>query len=368
MKTSATMAFNPVIPFRPWIILLVLVLGWQETSSAAAASTEEISKLFQERKHDRVFEASQEFLKHSSNNLEVLSIVGRSLVELGRFEDALVYLERTVVVDTNQTWAAAWALAYAGYAHYGLGHHDAARTNLAASLKSKATRNVVSFAQQAQLLLGLTDHYRDWSLVETEHFRFHFSPETMRLDTNRFAVVRELAFTNINHFFAAKLPKKIDFFVWNKSEDAEKLGLGTLGFARPEMCIVHSRYNQTVGHEMTHVISHQAFHPVSKSGFINEGIAVYFDQTRRHRLANAREAVRQSKLTKLNLKEYWQGRQSRSETLSYPVAGAFIERLMERGGPEKLKQLASDQSFESARRIYGADLDEWIATFEKELQ
>ena len=228
MKTSATMAFNPVIPFRPWIILLVLVLGWQETSSAAAASTEEISKLFQERKHDRVFEASQEFLKHSSNNLEVLSIVGRSLVELGRFEDALVYLERTVVVDTNQTWAAAWALAYAGYAHYGLGHHDAARTNLAASLKSKATRNVVSFAQQAQLLLGLTDHYRDWSLVETEHFRFHFSPETMRLDTNRFAVVRELAFTNINHFFAAKLPKKIDFFVWNKSEDAEKLGLGTL--------------------------------------------------------------------------------------------------------------------------------------------
>jgi hypothetical protein len=217
------------------------------------------------------------------------------------------------------------------------------------------------------MLLGLAAVYTNWMVVETEHFRFHFSVEARTINTNSFVASRESAFARINQFFGAKMPKKIDFFVWRSSEDAERAGLGTLGFARPEMCLVHSAGNQTRGHEMTHVICRQAVKPAKTSGLINEGIAVYFDQTGRDRLATARRAVREAKMESVSITDLWERLRAKSDSITYPVAAAFIERLHKKGGDEKLKQLAREQTLEAAKRIYGGELEAWIAEFEKEL-
>ena len=56
-----------------------------------------------------------------------------------------------------------------------------------------------------------------------------------------------------------------------------------------------------------------------------------------------------------------------SESLTYPVAGAFIERLRIKGSDQKLKALVQDQTLESAYRIYGPELTVWITEFEQEL-
>ena len=49
------------------------------------------------------------------------------------------------------------------------------------------------------------------------------------------------------------------------------------------------------------------------------------------------------------------------------MAGAFVERLVERGGREKFLELFRDQSAETARRIYGAEFDGWVQEFEQQL-
>ena len=77
------------------------------------------------------------------------------------------------------------------------------------------------------------------------------------------------------------MPKKIDFFVWTSREDAKKLMNAKLGFAKPSFCVVHSHYQQTKGHEMTHVIANYTSKISNKTRFINEGTAVCFDQTNR---------------------------------------------------------------------------------------
>lgn len=336
-------------------------LSLVSVSLAAAATQEEIWKVYNSGEAAKAAERGLAAIKDEPENIDLRQVTGRALVASGQFAAAVPQLEKVVELDGNKTWQSAWALAYAGYAHYGLSHYTNSQAALEASLKLKATRNVVNFAQRAQALLGFAPIYSNWVTLETEHFRFHFCPEVLSVGTNRFAATREAAFETINRFFQAKLPKKIDFFVWRNSADAEQAGVGTLGFARPELCLVQSAVNQTRGHEMTHVICHHAVRPVRRTGLINEGIAVYFDGTGRDRMAMAKSAVQAAKMPTVSITNMWVGR------VSYPIAGAFIAMLHRKGGDEKLKQLAHDQTLEAARRIYGAELDAWIAEFEKEL-
>jgi tetratricopeptide (TPR) repeat protein len=328
---------------------------------ASAATQEEIWKTYNGGEAAKAAEMGLAGIQAGPENIELRQVTGRALVDSGQFSAALPHLEKVVELDGNKTWQSAWALAFAGYAHYGLGQYAKSQTALADSLKLKATRNVVNFAQRAQALLGFAPVYSNWVTLETEHFRFHFGPDNSNLDTRRFAAARETAFANINGFFQARLPKKIDFFVWRASEDAEKAGLGRLGFARPEFCIVQSAANQTRGHEMTHVICYQALKPAKRTGLINEGIAVYFDQTARDRLGVAKAAAREAGLAAGFLTNMWNGK------VIYPVAGAFVQRLHQKGGDGKLKELARDQTFEGARKVYGEDLDKWVREFEQEL-
>lgn len=340
-------------------LIICLWLAWQ--TLAIAATQEEIWKVYNRGEAAKAAELGLAAIKDEPENIDLRQVTGRALVDSQQYAAALPHLAKVVELDGQKTWQSAWALAFAGYAHFGQNDPAKARAALEDSLKLKGTRNVINFARRAQTLLGFAPVYSNWVTLETEHFRFHFSPATQPLDTNRFAASREVAFTNINRFFQVRLPKKIDFFVWRSSADAEQAGVGTLGFARPELSIVQSAANQTRGHEMTHVICYQAVKPVQRTGLINEGIAVYFDQTGRDRLAMAKAAVKEAKLESVSLTNMWAGR------VSYPVAGAFIERLHKKGGDEKLKQLARDQTLEAARKVYGEQLDTWMAEFEQEL-
>lgn len=55
-----------------------------------------------------------------------------------------------------------------------------------------------------------------WSVVETEHFRFHFPPRP-RVSPETFAAAEEQAFSRLRATFTESLPGKIDFYVWNTS-------------------------------------------------------------------------------------------------------------------------------------------------------
>lgn len=349
---------NPALP---------LCAGLLAASQLPAATQEEIWKVYRAGDATKAAQLGVEAIHAKPDDIDLRQVTGRALVASHQYSAALPHLERVVRLDTGRTWQSAWALAYAGIAHYALGDPAKSQAALEESLRLRATRNVEAFARQTRTLLGFGATYTNWSRLETAHFCFHFSPDLAPGVTNRFADLREAAFEKINAFFGASLPKKIDFFVWRRSEDAEQAGLPRLGFARPDLCIVHSTYKQTVGHEMTHVISGQGIPPGKKTALINEGLAVYFDQTRRDRLASARQAMREAKLESVSLAELWLNLRTKQDNVTYPVAGAFIERLRNRGGDDKLKQLARDETREAARRLYGDDLEKWIKEFELEL-
>jgi hypothetical protein len=333
----------------------------------SAALSDDIWKVYHRGEAARAAELGQAALKDKPEDIELCQVTGRALVDSEQFAAALPHLAKVVQLDVKHSWQSAWALGYAGYAHFGLGDADKSRQALADSLAFQATRNAISFAQRGQLLFGFSGVYSNWTVQETAHFRFHFSSATPPSGQADFASRHEAAFEVINRFFAAKLPKKIDFFVWGTSAEAEAAGLGVLGFARPELCIVHSHWRQTTGHEMTHVISRQALKPVKVTGLINEGVAVYFDQTGRNREQTARQALRAAKVETLSLVALWAQMRAVDDTVTYPVAGAVIERLRQKGGDDKLRQLLRDQTIESARQIYGADFDGWLKSLETDL-
>ncbi|MGE5458354.1 MAG: hypothetical protein ACM3RX_08360, partial [Methanococcaceae archaeon] len=177
---------------------------------------------------------------------------------------------------------------------------------------------------------------------------------------------REETYQTINKFFLSKLPKKIDFFVWNSREDAKKLLGINLGFANPGPCIVHSYYQQTKGHEMTHVISNYLTNSPNKTGLINEGTAVCFDQTNQNRVQIVKDWLKATN-KKISIKEIWTNWKMYPEDVTYPLSGLFVKELIDNFGAEKFKEFFKDQTYENAEKIFGDKLDLLIKDLENEI-
>ena len=128
-----------------------------------------------------------------------------------------------------------------------------------------------------------------------------------------------------------------------------------------------------MGHEMTHVISAAALQPTNRVGLINEGTAVYHDRTGRDRLAVARQAQAGATtesgapLPPVALRALWDDWTLLPGEAAYPLAGAWIDRLVAIGGREKFLEFFRDQSRDHARQVYGAELETWIDAFEADL-
>jgi len=231
------------------------------------------------------------------------------------------------------------------------------------------TREAYEMAKALSEITGsdVKVNFDSWNKRETENFVFYFQPSTKVTNIDEFVQAREQAFKKINSIFKAKLPKKIDFFVWNSNEDALKEIGRTLGFAISSSCTIHSRYEQTLGHKMTHIIVGNAGGFYRATGLINEGLATYFDQTNQDKLLIAKEALRKSKNLKISIKDLWLNWPGEmiGEFHTYPLAAAFVKYLIQEEGIDKVLELAKNQTYENALNIYGGRIDELITEFEK---
>jgi hypothetical protein len=188
------------------------------------------------------------------------------------------------------------------------------------------------------------------------------------VDHAAFAERHDAAFQEIAAFFGATLSHPARFFVWRSNEEAQAAGLPPLGFARPAYHLVHARVNQTVGHEITHLAVYHGAQPTQRTGLINEGLAVYFDQSGRDRYATARSALAAVGRKTVSIETLWTDWASVPPRVSYPVAGAFVHHLIERGGPATIKQLARHQTLDRAQQLYGDDLARYMAEVERRIQ
>jgi hypothetical protein len=223
---------------------------------------------------------------------------------------------------------------------------------------------------------GLDELYDSWTSFTTKHFDFRFSDRLTDLDRTAYAREHEEAYARISSWFGGgpdHPDRRIRFFVWADQDEATAAGMPILGFAKPEYDMVHCRAEQTVGHEMTHIISYRALEPVARTGLINEGTAVHFDQTGRDQLALARGALAAARtpagdpLPPVATAALWEDWSLLPGEVSYPLAGAWVAMLIEKGGKDRFLEFYRDQTLAHARQVYGDDLQGWLAEFDAAL-
>ena len=199
-------------------------------------------------------------------------------------------------------------------------------------------------------------NYLHWKTSMSEHLIIYYSPQSSLNDKttlDKFIAGHERAISNTISVLQEKirLPPKIYMYVYEDNNEAYPYIHRLAGHADPEIGVIHTRLNQTYGHELTHVISWRIGHAIK---FLSEGLAVALDMSGYNHYAKAKEYLssrnvkRLSTLTlmnNLNENEDW-----------YPLAGGYVSFLIQKYGIAQFKKLwitKSEAEYEHAvRRIY----------------
>ncbi len=352
-----------------FLIFLLLALSLQaHAQTQEKGPADALWEIYQQGDFEEVVTQGKALLAMDDETAQVNLAVGRSLVHLEKYDAAFPYLTRAVQMDPHQTWIYAWAQVYLGISHFKTGNEDRARQAWISARDCQATRNATRNAEGNLKLLGLSEFFNDWKPFETEHFSFRFSDRLENFDRVNFARSHEEAFFVITQWFGGAPEEKIRF-LWASQDEADEAGMPPLGFSRPDEYLTHAILGQTVGHEMTHIISRHALNPTLITGLINEGVAVHMDLTHRDQMERARRILAETvpKPLKVSIPALWLDWSLAVDSFSYPVAGAFVSLLLEKGGKEKFFEFFVDQSYEHAQLIYGQDLAAWIDEFEEDL-
>ncbi len=360
----------------PATLVLIAVLAGAAAAQDAPAKgpADPLWELYKQGRFDEVVNQGKALLSTGTETAQVNLAVGRALVDQDKAAEGEIFLKRAADLDlTDRTWVYAWAEVYLGAVRLRLGDDDGARAAWLAARDCNATANATRNANNNLTGFALDPSFDKWDTFRTEHFLFRFSDKLTDFDRADYARRHEEAYAKIRAWFGGAPDQPIRFVVWADQDEATAAGMPTLGFARPRLDLVHCLVNQTVGHEMAHVIGYAAVHPVNATGLINEGTAVYLDQTGRDRMAVAEAALAAARadtsavLPPFSVRALWDDWSLAPDGVSYPLAGAWVARLVEKGGKDRFLQFYVDQSRDHAKEVYGADLEGWIDGFEQDL-
>jgi len=339
------------------ILILSSLISFGQNSAI-----DDLWKLYNSHDFKSVIETAKPLLDNEPNNIDLNLIIGRTFTDQAKYKDAITYLEFTLKNDNYNSWRKAWALGNLGTCYFMLQKYEASEKSLNECINLKATKNATNDAYGKSLLFGFNEFYKNWKIVETDNFRFHFQ-NMNDAEIEKYISSREIAYKEINDFFKSSLPKKIDFYVWESKEDAGNILRANLGFSKPDFCIVHTHYQQTIGHEITHVISNFTSVISNKTRFINEGTAVCFDQSSQDRLKHVKDWVTKNN-KQIVIKDYWENGEKHAEEILYPLSGLFVKELIDNFGKEKFLEFFKNQTYENAKLVFGNKLDNVIQEFE----
>jgi tetratricopeptide (TPR) repeat protein len=346
------------------IFTLILILISQ-ISSGQNSEIADLWKLYTSQDYKLAIEKAKPLIEENPNNVDLNLLMGRSFTELSDFKKAIPYLDLVVKNDIYNSWQKAWALSYLGTCYFMLQDSINSKTFLEDCIRLNATKNVTNDAYGKTLIFGFNEFYKNWKIIETENFRFHFQ-NMPREEIEKYTSLREAAYKKINSFFESVLPKKTDFYVWASREDALNILRSNLGFASPDFCIVHTHYQQTIGHEMTHIISNYTSEIKTKTRFINEGTAVCFDLSNSDDLSKVKEWTVVNN-NRISIKDFWANGEKYGEEILYPLSGLFVKELIDKFGREKFLEFFKNQTYENANHVFGNKLDILIGDFEKKI-
>lgn len=332
-------------------------------SAFGFSQKKKITDLYKRGEYNRAIELANSILESAPEDLEVnlmLLKINNLKSDYKSAEIVLKKLKKSTIDGSNKTEFLAESLK----TNYGLGNIETAK-NIYNELRKNPENTVLSNElTNFGLITGLDKIYDNWKTKESNNLIFHFQSSISEDNMEHIASSRQKAFEEINLFFNSKLPKKIDFFVWDTKDNFNPYLKTTLGFTVATFCVSHNRINQSSGHEITHSISFWKNPENTTTKFINEGIAVCFDLQKNDKLEIAKQVY---KKTPIDIKQTWKNQIKLDDNILYPISGAFVEYLI-KYDKNKFLQLLENQTYESAKKIYAGEIDKLIDQFYIQLE
>lgn len=241
------------------------------------------------------------------------------------------------------------------------------------------TAAALSFMSQGcHAILGPSSIDANWRVFDTPHFSFNVRPGSFaEQNVVRLGEVLEDQYEYALRTLDVRYAGRISLFLYQSAADAGMTSERS-GKAYPDTeavrAVVSPPLETTFGlvaHESNHVIEHNTLGPPATS-FINEGLAsaiiseTFYPSGKSFLYPwTARNDARIPALSNLVDDDTWGDYESQ---LAYNASASFLAYILDRGGPQRLKQLQPVDSAAFAGRfqqIYGLSLDqaerEWRA-------
>lgn len=137
---------------------------------------------------------------------------------------------------------------------------------------------------------------------------------------------------------------QIYIYVFNDREQGKKYGEEQLGHANTKINSIYTLYNQSYGHELTHLVAYRINNgKIIRSQLINEGLSTHLDNinngNRYHQLA--KNLMEEGELEKRNLLN--EG--FRNCKKGYPLGASFVKYLIDTYGLELFKEFFSQNNY-----------------------
>jgi len=310
-------------------------------------SMEGLHELFFDKKYEDVIRLSEMKLKEAEVDDKIVVLLFRSYVETGKLKEAYELVEaKSEVKDLAKHVKSAGVLAYQEE------NFELAKAFLGKMKSINGAEDTLEFRK-----FGFTDIYKEFTFLETEHFRFYFQPESLVEDIESFAKTHEEAYVNIvSRLGNIELPKKVDSYIWDSEDDINTYVGRDRSFAEPENTLTHFVYTMEPGHEMCHIIyyhfrnSHEGTRP---NRFIEEGLATYFDQVDNNKLEIVKSIMKDANIESVDVDKLWKS--SQAFQLDYCIGATFLKYLEEQEGWEKLYAFLKDPTHRNFNAVYGEE-------------
>ncbi len=214
--------------------------------------------------------------------------------------------------------------------------------------------------------------YDEWLTYESRPLTFHYLPDTfVANEITAIALEHKRVFEYNTQWLEEDYRGSIDFYLYPSQESLYRATARDAGFAINPAREVHalwvSQYDhQSLGHEMTHVITYWTLGEPSEA-LLGEGIAVCMDHAEPHPHDRAAALLESGQLLPLSqiLGDAWF---EHDPSIVYPESGSLVCWLLQQYSVDQFKQLYTREDFPTAlEEIYGLDIDHLEEAWRAEL-
>jgi hypothetical protein len=213
---------------------------------------------------------------------------------------------------------------------------------------------------------GTAPAYESWLTMDSKHVVVRYPKDhPHRSDMRAYAQKLDAAYEAIRTKLAVSFEEKVTVYVYDSADQGRRFTGRTLAFAAVEDRAVHLTMENSIAHELVHVLA--ASIGYAQVPLFGEGLAVWLDgesEASHHDVAA--KMLREGRLPSL---EVLLSGFREDEGVSYPAAGSFAGFVIGTAGLEAFKRLyVAPDPRGVAREVLGMSLEEVDGLWRKSLE